>query len=471
MKQRCKKTNKKNEFRIDKIGITNDKITGRGGLAFFLRYVEQTGFYKSAEQILGHIQISSKGMSLYQFMKQILAFFIDGTYMSMESFNDKKKDGGYTALLENKEESMGSSHQMKRYFRKLMDNKIGNAVYRKLLHKLFLWRLGIETPKYIILGVDTMVMDNDDALKREGVEPTYKKKKGYQPLHISWESYLVDVVFRSGKCHSNHGTDFIDSVDYNVKMIREHYKADVPILLIGDSGFLDNKAFTYFEETLKIHYIITGKMYKDVKAQIEKIAADQYKKFTGNGIWSYIEIENKLQTWEKTRRAIFTTLEAGENGQLQLDFAKPDTILYTNLGEDDELTEQLKQAGKEEWLNADTIIHLAHQRGKDELIHRSIKEFATKEQLPFQHMEMNRAYYYMLAIAHFLFESYKHDVTGDVLPAGSYPNTFRRQLIDFAVKIVSHGGNIILKVTSEVKERLNIFKLWEQCNCQQVIII
>jgi hypothetical protein len=39
-------------------------------------------------------------------MKQMLAYFIDGTYMSMKSFNDREKDIGYSALLENKEEAM-----------------------------------------------------------------------------------------------------------------------------------------------------------------------------------------------------------------------------------------------------------------------------------------------------------------------------------------------------------------------------
>jgi len=191
------KNEDKNQLKIKKIEITNDKISGRGGLAFFLRYVEQIGFYELSEKILGHIRISSKGLSLYQFIKQMLAYFIDGTYMSMESFNDRKKDSGYTALLENKEEAMSSSHQIKRFFRKLMNNNIGNLIYRKILHKVFLWRLQIEKTEIIILGVDTMVMDNNDAQRREGVEPTYKKKKGYQPLHISWGSYLVDIVFQS----------------------------------------------------------------------------------------------------------------------------------------------------------------------------------------------------------------------------------------------------------------------------------
>jgi len=464
-----KKNNRKKSLKIDKIGITTDNISGRGGLAFFLRYVEQTGFYAITEKILGHISISSKGLSLYQFLKQMIAYFIDGTYMRMEGFNDKKNDRGYTSLLENSKETMASSHQIKRFFRKLMNSKIGNSVFRKILQQLFVWRLKIEKPSEIILGVDTMVMDNDDAQKRIGVEPTYKKKKGYQPLHISWGPYLVDVVFRSGSCHSNHGTDFIDSVEEIVKLIRKNYKANIPIIAVCDSGFLDDKAFTHFEEKLKIGYIITGKMYEDVKNYIEKIPIKTYKTYEGSKIWKYIEFGNRLKSWTKFRRIIFTTIEQEENGQLALEFLRPDTVLYTNIGQDAEFNKQLIKVGKEHLLTADSIIRLAHQRGKDELNHRSIKELATKEQLPFLQMEMNRAYYYLLVLSHFLFESYKRDVTREVFSIESYPDTFRRQLIDFAVKIADHGREITLKVTNEIRERLNIYNLWARCQSPPLI--
>jgi hypothetical protein len=73
------KSSRKSQRKITQIGITNNKISGRGGISFFLRYVEQIGFYKLSEKILGHIRITSKGLSLYQFIKQIIAYFIDGT--------------------------------------------------------------------------------------------------------------------------------------------------------------------------------------------------------------------------------------------------------------------------------------------------------------------------------------------------------------------------------------------------------
>ena len=88
-----------------------------------------------------------------------------------------------------------------------------------------------------------------------------KRKFFFHIASISWGSYLVNVVFRSGSCHSNHGKDFIDSVESITKLIRNQYREDVPVIVVSDSGFLDDKAFTYFEETLKIGYIIAGKMY------------------------------------------------------------------------------------------------------------------------------------------------------------------------------------------------------------------
>ena len=84
---------------------------------------------------------------------------------------------------------------------------------------------------------------------------------------------------------------------------------------------------------------------------------------------------------------------------------------------------------------------------------------------------MNRGYYYFLIFAHFLFECYKIDVTHDVLPINSYPNTFRRQVIDFAAKVVSHSDQIVLKVTTAIYNRLNILELWERCQAPPAILV
>ncbi|MDC0584332.1 hypothetical protein OAO55_01240 [Bacteroidales bacterium] len=146
-----------------------------------------------------------------------------------------------------------------------------------------------------------------------------------------------------------------------------------------------------------------------------------------------------------------------------MDFDKPDNVIYTNIGNCKEADDKLKAAGGKAYFEASAIIELSHQRGADELIHRSIKELATKEQLPFKGFGMNRAYYFILVISHFIFEAYKRDVTADVIPITSYPNTFRRKLIDFAAKITKSGRNIFLNVSFSVHNTFNIKELWERC--------
>jgi hypothetical protein len=46
-----------------------------------------------------------------------------------------------------------------------------------------------------------MGMDNNEAKKRHGVEPTYKKYLGFQPLQIIWNRKIVDAIFRGGSKH------------------------------------------------------------------------------------------------------------------------------------------------------------------------------------------------------------------------------------------------------------------------------
>jgi hypothetical protein len=455
--------------KITKIGVTNDKISGRGGLALVLRYIERTRLYDLVSGvILPKIIVSSKGLQLQQFLKQILACFFDGTDMSMAGFDAKKNDQGYASVLENKGSQMASSHQMKRFFAKL--SIIPNKLFRYILHELFVWRLKIEKPKVIILGIDTMVMDNDSSKKKEGCEPTYKQKKGFQPLHICWGPYLIDVMFRKGSAHSNHGTDYIDCVTDIVKLIRTKYSQDVPILLVADSGFCDQKSFENFEDKLKIHYITTGKIYDDVKDYVEALPVADLSEFGKNkAIWKFAEFGNKLKSWKRFRRCIFTKLHLDQKGQYLLEIGKPDSIIYTNIGMCKEADDKLLAVGGQKYFEPEFIIAQSHARGADELIHRSIKELATKEQLPFKSFGMNRAYYYLLVITHFMFETYKRDVTVDILPVTAYPNTFRRKMIDFAVKITSRSRYIILNVTKTIHATIKIDQLWEKCQSPPVI--
>jgi hypothetical protein len=449
--------------KITKIGLTDDKISARGGLPLFLRYIEQTNVYKLIlNHLLPKLKQGGKCLELKNFLKQVFAFFIDGTDMSISGFDQKKKDMTYAAILESKMGSLASSHQIKRFFTKL--SLFNNSLFNRILHELFIWRLNITKPVIIELGIDTMIMDNNYAKKREGNKLTYKKKNGFQPLHISWDTFLIDVLFRAGDKHSNHGTDFTDRVKAIVELIRQRYSKQVPIIICADSGFADQKAYRIFEEELNIHYIISSRIYKSNKEYIPQIPVDNFNEFSKKkAIWRYVEFGNKLVEWKKFRRCIYTDLTRDENGQYLMGLDRTDTLIYTNIGTSNIADDRLKTAGFVHYFKVENIIRKLHQRGANELIHRSLKELATKEQLPFKRFGMNRAYYFLLVITHFIFETYKQDVTHNILSVAVYPNTFRRKLIDFAAKITYTARTITLKVTRLVYQTFNIDDLWIRC--------
>ena len=120
--------------KINKISITDDKMTARGGITLFLRYIENIKLYELISNVvLLKVVFGNKGLKLQQFLKQMFAFFIDGTDMSMAGFDKKKIDKGYTAVLENNEDDMASSHQIKRMFAKL--SFIPNKLYNRILNE------------------------------------------------------------------------------------------------------------------------------------------------------------------------------------------------------------------------------------------------------------------------------------------------------------------------------------------------
>ena len=187
--------------RIHEVGVTDDIITGRGGLALFVRYLTHIQILPLLDESFGSLRKSAKGLSVTQLFLQLFCFFFDGTSRHLSHFDLLAQDEGYAATIETDLKEMASSHTIKRFFALFVWYHSG--LFRKILNQLFVWRLKLDVPRVILLAIDTMVMDNDEAQKRHGVEPTYQKKKGFQPLHMIWGRMIVDAVFRGGKKHSN----------------------------------------------------------------------------------------------------------------------------------------------------------------------------------------------------------------------------------------------------------------------------
>src|SRR5438552_17816157 len=136
-----------------------------------------------------------------------------------------------------------------------------------------------------------MVMDNDEAVKREGCDPTYKKVKGFQPLHLIWEGKIVDAIFRRGKRHSNYGNDVAKMIRGIVTLIRTRYDASVSIVIRLDAGLFDEKNFALCDE-LGIGFIATGKVYDAIKTQVSAIAQEEWKEYdNGRQLWNYADFQ------------------------------------------------------------------------------------------------------------------------------------------------------------------------------------
>jgi hypothetical protein len=443
---------------IDNIDVTNDILTSRGGLSLFVRYLRAIAVYPHVERLFGGIRKTAKGQPVCEVFKQLFCFFLDGTSRHLTAFDRLKKDEGYARGIESEPGAMVSSHAVKRFFKAFWWPRI--YLFRHLLQRLFLWRLQMVEPLVVVLGLDTMVMDNSEAAKRHGVKPTYKKVRGFQPLQMSWGRFIVDAVFRGGDKHSNHADTAEKMVRHVVKKIRKHYRECVPIIIRLDSGFFDQKLFRVFEE-LGIGYICCGKLYGDLTAYVASLLPGAWSRYQkGESVWDFVEFGDRRGSWNMFRRAIFCR-PLCEDRQYLLEFSRPDTVLYTNLGRGELIDERLAACGMLDLVKPEAIIETYHGRGSDELIHRALKDFSAQE-LPFKRFAPNAAFYYTMLVAFFLYETFKEDVCIPVVKLTSYATTVRRRVIDIAAKVVRHAGKITLKVTTATWKGIDFAKLWQR---------
>lgn len=206
-----------------------------------------------------------------------------------------------------------------------------------------------------------------------------------------------------------------------------------------------------------------GKMYDDIREFIREVPAENFNKLKKDEQeWEYVEFGDRRGTWKEFRRAIFCRLIYKEK-QGMFEFARPDTVIYTNLGKDEEITNKLIKTGYEKYLEAGAIVEMAHYRGSCELVNRALKDFGT-EKMPFKRFESNAAFYYIMLVSFFLYESFKRDVTCEVITPVCYAETFRRKIIDIGAKIIKTAGQKIVKVYEAVFRDLNLSILWLKCN-------
>ncbi|MBW2008928.1 MAG: hypothetical protein JRJ16_13015 [Deltaproteobacteria bacterium] len=101
---------------IDRVEVTSETLTGRGGLSLFVRYLRNVGIYPQLETFFRSLRRSRKGQPVTEIFKQLFCFFLDGTSRHLVHFDALARDPGYAGAIETAPESMLSSHAVKRFF-------------------------------------------------------------------------------------------------------------------------------------------------------------------------------------------------------------------------------------------------------------------------------------------------------------------------------------------------------------------
>jgi hypothetical protein len=442
------------------VKVTEEMISGVTGIHCFSKYLESTGILKIFESKFDKIKKSKKGYGLSSIFGQVICNLAMDKSGSISAYDRLKESPDYACLIEKDLDEIVSTSQVTRFFNKFCYGHFHK--FREILEDLFITSLAKEKPKYVEIYIDTMVMDNDSALKREGVNPTYKNVKGFQPLQAIWNGYFVDAIFRQGSSHSNHGNDFIMMVKRLVGIIRNKYNCNIPIIIKTDSGFFSEDNFREMDE-LKVAFICSGKKYNKMLDIAASFTSDKWMQYSSNNTtWRFVEFEYGCDTWKGDKYRTIYTSPLKEGNQLLFIGTEKDSAIITNIGVNKFLEDIFGYELFEYWHNANNIIHHHHLQGYAELAHKRFKDFRN-EHLPFKHFHCNLAFYYTALVAFDLFEAFKRDILNGLFEKDAYPSTVRNRFINCACKIIKSARKYIICVTKYTMKLMDLNSIMQKC--------
>ena len=445
-------------FGDDPIEATSDLLTARAGIAPFAQFLTSLGLPQHlADSFVGVRKDSCNSASTEDIFTSILCWFMSGDSRHLSSFDDLVEEDGTTALFN--VEKIPSSHAIKRFLKRFHHGH--EKKFRDHLASLFLRRLKEERPQLVVLGIDSMVMDNDDAKCRHGVSLTYKKKNGYHPLQMTWDGMIIDGMFRSGSRASHEFKQTRGMIGRMVRLVRECLGKDVAIIIRLDAGYFDEKLLKFMDEDLNVGFVVGGKLYSGFKSDMGALPQDEDNWgycTSGQRSWKFTELGFKCNSWEKFYRGVLTQVESRKDGALFLEFARPTSLFLTNLG----MRQDLFATCAYQYEDVEELISLYQGRGGEELCHRGLKDFGF-EQLPMKGYVPNLVMYHLMLIGFGSFEVFKREALAGVVKATSYASTVRRKFIDVAAKIARTKRKLFLKLRHQTLARLKFTMVWAKC--------
>ena len=95
-KERCKEK----LVKITGVGTTTDRLTSRGGLSLFVRYLSNTGIMPHIERLFGSMRGNRKGRPVQEIFKRLFCNFADGTDRHLVHYDSLKGDAGYAQAID-----------------------------------------------------------------------------------------------------------------------------------------------------------------------------------------------------------------------------------------------------------------------------------------------------------------------------------------------------------------------------------
>lgn len=446
-------------FGSNPIEATTDCLTGRAGIASFAKFLHSLGLPRMLAEAFPNLKKNGKGASTVDFFTSLLCWFMLGDSRHLSSFDDLKKEK-CTQTLFGVEDVPGTA-AVKRFLARFVAKH--ELRFRDILSKLFLRRIRDVRPEVIFLGLDSMVMNNDDASCRQGVDSTYKRCLGYHPLQLTWMGMIIDGMFRRGNRGTHEFENTVSMLERTVRLIRAELGENIPIIIRMDAGYCDEKLMVYLNEELKVGFQVGGRLYEDFKQNISSIPEEAWSEYNSKGrSWKFMEMGFKCKSWGQYYRAVLTQVDSREDGSLYLDFARPTSLILTNLGQNRDLFGGEHEDELRCYMSAEAQVELYQGRGAEELCHRGLKDFGF-EKMPSQNYATNMAIYHCMLIGFAAFETFKAEPLEGVVKLTSYATTVRRKFIDIAAKITFHANKLSLKLRQEVIDRLNLNGVWLHC--------
>ena len=89
----------KKEQKISAILPTDERLTGRAGLALFEAYIRSIQILPLIDRWFGSMRKNNKGLAITELFVQLFCFFMDGTSRHITWFDHLKADESYAGVI------------------------------------------------------------------------------------------------------------------------------------------------------------------------------------------------------------------------------------------------------------------------------------------------------------------------------------------------------------------------------------